>query len=423
MQNRRWTTVLLWAIILGASGCAQPLTEEQIIARAEAVHARAVTLDSHVDITGPYYATEELDPGTDHPKLKCDLVKMRRGGMDGVFLAVYVRQRPQLDAQGYEKAQEIARQKFDAIRRLTDAMYPDRCELATSADDVQRIVETGKKAIIIGMENGYPIGQDLSLLKRYYDLGARYITLCHTGHNQICDSSGPKKPLHNGLSQFGKKVIARMNRLGIICDASHISEKSFFDLIEVTKAPIIASHSGCHALHPHNRNLTDEQLKALKKNGGVIQVVTVDSFLKAETPQRKEAVEQLRKEFNLPTQQQRREMSAEQLEALRPKLDEYFDRYIEISARFPVAALADYVDHIDHAVKTAGIDHVGIGTDFDGGGGVVGFNNHAEALNVTVELVRRGYSNEDIVKIWGGNLLRVWRQVEKAAAKLQRQDQ
>ncbi len=393
----------------------QSITEAQILTRATGIHERALTLDSHVDIPSNAYATAQLDPGIDHPRLKCDLVKMTQGGLDAVFLAVYVGQRPQLNEQGFKRAQEIALKKFAAIRRLTETMHPDRCSQARSADDVDRIVKTGQKAIIIGMENGYPLGKDLTLLNRYYDLGARYITLCHSGNNQICDSSSTKTPLHNGLSEFGKQVITRMNQLGIMCDASHISVQSFYDLMKASQAPIIASHSGCFALRTHDRNLTDAQLRALSKNGGVIQIVAFGKYLKAESPKRVLAQDELREEFGIPTWEERRQMSEAQRAEIKPKMDAYHQRARVIAEPQPVATLTDYVNHIDHAVKIAGIDHVGIGTDFDGGGGIPGFNDHGDLLNVTVELVRRGYTEEDIQKILGGNFMRVWRQVETIA--------
>jgi len=420
-QNKAGVTALLTNFSHGlyasalktmADTVSQKSAEAQILARARALHERILTLDSHVDIPDASYATPKVDPGIDHPTLRCDLVKMAQGGLDGVFLAVYVGQRPELNKQGYHRVKAIALGQFEAIRRLTETMYPERCALAQNTDALERIVRSGKKAIMIGMENGYPIGEDLDSVNRYYDLGARYITLSHIGHNQICDSSGPKEPLHNGLSAFGKQVVRRMNQLGMMCDASHISVKSFFDLIEVTEAPIIASHSGCFALCEHDRNLTDEQLRALRRNGGVIQIVGLDAYLKTESPERKQAMQALREELGIPTWKQQQEMSDERREAIKPKLTEYDERRRKIDERLPIATLKDYVDHIDHAVKIAGIDHVGIGTDFDGGGGVPGFNTHADCLNITTELVRRGYSDQDIEKIWGGNLLRVWRQVE-----------
>ncbi|MCF7975177.1 MAG: membrane dipeptidase [Phycisphaerae bacterium] len=394
--------------------------DDTILARARAVHQSALTLDSHVDIVRDY-ATPQLDPGTDHARLKCDLVKMTKGGMDGVFLAVYVGQRADLNAKGYKQARDAAAAKFDSIYRLTEQMYPDQCELARCADDIERIVGNGKKAIIIGMENGYPVGDNLDRLSYYYEQGARYITLCHSGHNQICDSSGPDQPLHRGLSAFGRQVVTRMNRLGMMCDASHMSEKSFFDLIQITQAPVLLSHSGCAAVNPHDRNVTDEQLRALKTNGGVIQIVALDSFLKAETFARKQLLEQVRTACGVPSREQRRKMSAQEIDAIRPKLTEYYTRVEEVTAENPMATIDYFVDHIDHAVQVAGIDHVGIGTDFDGGGGIPGFNDHGDAFNVTKELIRRGYSDEDIKKIWGGNLLRVWRRTEEVARELQQQ--
>ena len=423
MKHRRITNgvlCLLLSCVVFCFACSKQMNEEQIAQVAERIHKEAITLDTHVDISSNY-ATERVDPGIDNPNLKCDLVKMEKGGLDGVFLAVFVGQRRDgLDEEGYKAGYENAMAKFEAIHRLTETMYPDRCELAKTPDDVVRIEKTGKRVILIGIENGYPIGMDLSLVKKYYDLGARYITLSHSRHNQICDSSSPEKPLHNGLSEFGKQVVAEMNRLGIMCDVSHISEKSFFDLIEVSKAPIIATHSGCSGVNPNKRNLTDDQLKALKKNGGVIQIVALGGYLKPETPEHRKAVEDLRTEMNLPDRREMRGMSQQEREALRPKFEQFQKRMEELEKTIPGTSVKDMVDHIDHTVEVAGIDHVGIGTDFDGGGGIPGFNNHAEALNVTKELVRRGYSEEEIKKIWGGNLLRVWREVDRVAAELQK---
>ena len=383
------------------------------------IHDAAITIDTHVDISGNY-ATEQVDPGIDHPRLRCDLTKMERGGLDGVFLAVFVGNRDDFSPEAFQRSHQNALTKFEAVHRLTEEMYPERCELALRADDVKRIEKSGKRVIMIGIENGYPIGENLSRVEEYYDLGTRYITLSHSRHNQICDSSGPAESKHNGISEFGKKVVAKMNRLGIMCDVSHIAEKSFWDLIELSKAPIIASHSGCAALTPHNRNLTDEQLRALAKNGGVIQIVALAGYLKPETEEHRKAVQELRAEMELPGRREMYRMSREDREALEPKLKEFESRLKEIEKIYPATNLEDLVDHIDHAVKVAGIDHVGIGTDFDGGGGIPGFNNHGEARNVTDELLKRGYSSKDIKKIWGENLLRVWRDVEKVAAGLQK---
>lgn len=418
MSNKYLTQVMVSAALALSLTCAPRLSEEQLVEKARGIHDRAITIDTHVDISGNY-ATEQVDPGIDNPRLRCDLVKMENGGLDGVFLAVFVGQRGQLDDEGYRAAQQAALNKFEAIHRLAEEMYPDRCELATTPDDVERIEKTGKRVIMIGIENGFPVGEDLSTLKKYHELGARYITLCHSGHNQICDSSSPREPLHHGISEFGEKVVAEMNRLGIMCDVSHISEESFWDLVRISQAPIIASHSGCTAVAASDRNLTDEQLKALAKNGGVIQIVALASYLKEADPARAQELEQLRVELGMPDRRAMRSLSDAEREALLPKMEEYSRRSEEIAQKYPGADIKDFVDHVDHAVRVAGINHVGIGTDFDGGGGIPGFQNHADALNVTIELVRRGYSEKEIKKIWGGNLLRVWRDVEKVAQQLQ----
>lgn len=409
--SKRFASIFLLTLPIILNNCSyESIAGQQIIDQAKVIHEKALTIDTHVDIPENGYATETLDPGIDNPKLKCDLVKMNKGGIDGVFLAVYVGQ-AERNEQGYKNAYESAIAKFEAIHRLTAKMYPDRCQLATSPEDFERIAGTDKKAIMIGIENGYTIGKDLSNIEKFYDLGARYITLSHNGHNDICDSCNPRNRLgdktteHHGLSEFGKKVVQEMNRLGMIVDVSHISNESFHDVIEVSKAPIIASHSGCAALADNPRNLDDEQLKRLVKNGGVIHIVALGSFLRPPSSKRRQVIDEIEKQMN------------------NGKIDtsQFYEKMREINAKYPSSAnIETYVDHIEHAIKIAGINHVGIGSDFDGGGGITGFNDHSEALNVTIELLRRGHSEEDIYKIWGGNFLRVWREVEKIAQELQK---
>lgn len=410
---------LSFAPILGCTVLAPaPLTEEELLAKAEEIHARAIVLDTHVDIGGSRYATPELDPGQDNPNLRCDLVKMERGDVDGVFLAVFVGQRGGLNAEGYAAVYERAIDSFAAIHRLP-RMHPDRCAFASSPAELEAVLASGRRAILIGIENGYLVGENLDRLAEFHSLGARYITLAHTGHNQICDSSSPDEPLHGGLSDFGRDVVREMNRLGIMVDVSHISEAAFWDVLEVTDVPIIASHSGCSGVNEHDRNLTDEQLVALAKNGGTLQIVALGSYLRSPTPEHVAALDALQEEMALPTRQERQAMTEEQREALTPKYEEYRRRRGELSELYPGPSVIDLVDHIEHAVQVAGIDHVGIGSDFDGGGGVPGFENMADARNVTIELLRRGYSEKDIAKIWGGNLLRVWREVERASRSRQ----
>jgi membrane dipeptidase len=409
MMKRTLLPVLPLLLLCQLAQAQTPPSDEGLVERALEIHGRALTLDTHVDIPGTDYATKKMDPGIDQPDLRSDLVDMKKGGVDGVFLAAYIAQRPEFDDATYERLHQEVLAKIDAIRRLP-TMHPDKCELAVSTADVERISQTDKRAIMIGIENGYPVGKSLARLEQYYDLGVRYITLSHSDHNQICDSSSPDQPKHDGLSEFGKTVVREMNRLGIMCDASHISPKSFSDLLEITRAPIIASHSGCYALTPHDRNLTDEQLRKLAKNGGVIQIVSVSSFVEAKPFT--EATTKLREAIGLPPRSVIWRMSQEEREAIGDKIAAFRAQVEELKKTVPGPSLEDYVNHIDHAVKIAGIDHVGIGTDFDGGGGLPGFENQSEAPNVTIELVRRGYSEEDILKIWGGNLLRVWRAVE-----------
>lgn len=437
--------LFLLAVSLGASAQTappSPPSTDPVVAKALAIHQRAITLDTHVDIGGADYATPALDPGGT-TNLKCDLTKMEKGSVDGAFLAVYVGQSA-LDEAGYKRAYDQAMVKFEALRRLTEQMHPARSAFARTPADVERIVKTGKRAIMTGVENGYPAGVDLENLKTFYDLGARYVTVTHSGNNQFADSSSAREPLHNGLSELGKQAVAEMNRLGIMVDVSHIAEKSFWDILAITKAPIIASHSGCKAIAASDRNLTDDQLKALARNGGVVQMVALASYLKPDPPEKRDAIAKLREELGLPARGGRGRagagapgapstgsgqggrgaapalMTDEQRAEYGKKMAQFQERMKAIDAKYPGATLKDFVDHLDHAVTVAGIDHVGIGTDFDGGGGIPGFNDDTEAPNVTIELVRRGYTEAQIRKIWGENLLRVWRDVEKAAAGLQK---
>lgn len=400
-------TILLLTFSINAQ---TNLTQEEVLEKAKDIHEKAIVLDTHVDIPGNKYATPECDPGIDNPDLRCDLVKMKKGGVDGVFLAVFINQEDKFDKETYAALKDDALSKFEAIHRLFE-QYPERCELAQSTEDLAKIVKSGKRAIMIGIENGYAIGDDLALLDEYYKLGTRYITLSHWRNNQICDSSTDEEPKHGGLSDFGKEVVKKMNEIGIMCDASHIAESSFWDLLEVSKVPIICSHSGVKAVTMHPRNLSDKQLKGLAKNGGVIQIDAVASFI--ESPEHKKLVENLTNEFGLGDRSFRYRMTEEEKKTNKDKIDGYYEKLKLMEETIPDASLKDFVDHVDHAVKIAGIDHVGIGTDFDGGGGFPGFQNHSEALNVTIELVKRGYSEEEIIKIWGGNLLRVWSELEK----------
>lgn len=393
----------------------QPDAGSTIAQRASAIHDRVLALDTHVDI--PFeFASDAVDPGV-RGSYRVDLPKMEQGGLDAVFWIVYVRQTKARDDSANAAAHKAAMIKFDAIHRATRDMYPDRIELARSADDMERIHASGKKVAAIGIENGFVIGRDLDLVDRYHELGARYITLAHGGHNDICDSSTPRpwdetEAEHGGVSPFGEQVIARMNRVGIMVDVSHISKQSMLDAVRLSKAPVIASHSSVRALADHARNLDDEQLLALRDDGGVVQIVAFNGYVKVDLPEKGAALTALKKSYAIDTDHPVDSLSATDRAA-------YDARLATIETAWPAANVVDLVDHIDYAVRLIGIDHVGISSDFDGGGGILGWNDASQTLNVTTELVRRGYSESDISKLWSGNLLRVWRQTEAVAAALQ----
>jgi membrane dipeptidase len=403
-------SVLLWS-------CAGQLPSEphDVATRAGQIHDNVLTLDTHVDI--PFeFASDSVDPGL-RGRYRVDLPKMDEGGLDAVFWIVYVRQTKERDAPANAAAHTAAMKKFDAIHRATEEMYPEQVELAYSAADVERIHAMGKKVAAIGIENGFVIGRDLELVDRYHELGARYITLAHGGHNDICDSATPRawddsSAEHGGVSAFGEQVIARMNRVGIMVDVSHISKQSMLDAVRLSQAPVIASHSGVRVLANHPRNLDDEQLLALRDRGGVLQTVAFSGYVKVDAPEKRAAVQALRDAFEIGAERKLEELSVDERA-------DYDRRRATIENAWPAANVSDFVDHIDYAVQLIGIDHVGISSDFDGGGGIEGWYDASETLNVTTELVSRGYSEQQIRKLWAGNLLRVWQETERVAAQLQ----
>lgn len=385
-----------------------------IASQGTAFHERLLTLDSHVDIPPTYTQIAAHDPGH-RTALQVDLPKMDEGGLDAAFFIVYVGQSARNEAND-ARAKADALVKFDAIHRMTDELYPKRIGLAYFPSDVADIHATGRKVAMIGIENGYVIGRDLSLLETYFDLGARYMTLAHVGHNDLSDSSmprfdlGDKEEEHGGLSELGRDAVREMNRLGMMVDVSHISDAAMMEATALSSVPVIASHSAVRALADHPRNMSDEQLRAIAAKGGVVQLVAFSTYIKAD-PGRIAASLALRNEIAKLRGAARFSYLAH------GKLPAFIDGMAEIDRKFPRATLSDFVDHIDHAVKVMGIDHVGISSDFDGGGGVVGWDDASETANVTAELVRRGYSRTDIEKIWNGNLLRVWAEVEAAAQR------
>ena len=399
------------------------------------IHEKVITLDTHIDFSPANLVGERNY--TQRLETQFNLPKMIDGGLDALFFSIFVgqtREAQNPDAfkpVGYERAYKAAIEKFDAVHRFTCDIAPDKMELALTSAEVHRINAQGKKVALMGVENGYPIGEDIACVKEFYDRGARYMSLTHNGHNQLADSHTGEHDgwKWNGLSPLGKQVINEMNRLGIMVDVSHASKDSMMQTAAQSEAPIIASHSAARALCDVSRNMDDEQLLALKKTGGVIQVVAYDGFVKKtkpDSPERIAALLAVRKDFNLPETtglgQRARFQSA--LKALSDEQRiEYEKDLAEIDKQYPgdqPANLEDFVDHIDYAVKLIGIDHVGISSDFDGGGGVVGWNDASETFNVTLELVRRGYTEDQIEKLWSSNLLRVMDEVQRIATELQK---
>jgi len=480
--------------------------EAALVAKARGIHERAITLDTHNDIE-PGNFTPECNY-TMRLTTQVNIPKMKEGGMDVSFMIAYVGQGA-LTPEGYASAYRTAVAKFDAVHRLTEQIAPNEIGLALTPADVVRLHGQGKKIAVIGIENGYQVGLDLNHVKEFFDRGGRYMSLAHNGHSQLSDSNtgeADDKWMWGGLSPLGKQVIAEMNRLGMMVDVSHPSKGSMMQAVALSKAPIIASHSGIRALANVSRNLDDEQLMAIKQNGGVVQVVAFASYVKTDpnASARNAEMALLRERLGVVNtgggrggggrgaaasapaaaggatagQGQRgaaapqpaaaaaanqgagagrgaaaatpRPCSVEQpgaaagragrgaggggrgaggganasLDALTPDQRAEYDRGVaRINAKYPGAGaratVSDFVNHIDYAVKLIGVDHVGISSDFDGGGGVDGWNSAAEAFNVTLELVRRGYTEEQIDKMWSGNLLRVWGDVEKVAKQIQ----
>jgi membrane dipeptidase len=393
---------LVLILILVASGCISK--EQQLKRKADKIHAAILTVDTHCDTPMDIYSSG-FDLGVRHDDGCVDFPRMKEGGLDAEFFAVFTGQGPRNDST-FNKVHQKALGVFDAIH--TDVEKNKTfADIALTPDDAYRLKKEGKIAAFIGVENGYPVGKDLSRVKQYYDLGARYITLAHTRNNDICDSStDPKGPENNGLSEFGKDVVKEMNRLGMMVDVSHISDKSFYDVLKVTKAPVIASHSSCRALCESPRNLDDNMLLALKQNGGVIQICILSDYLKTpeKNPELDARLAELRKKYG-----EYNSLPEDSKKMLRNEFAQIQKKYARL------ATVKDAVDHIDHVVQVIGIDHVGIGTDFDGGGGIDGCKTVGDMKNITIELLRRGYSKKDIEKIWGGNVMRVLRRVEDAA--------
>ena len=397
----------------GESSKDEVQSEEEIIARALKIHDRVLTVDTHADTP-----LRMIEPGFDlaerHDPLetgsKVDYPRMKEGGLDAIFFAAFVSQDIR-DDDGNERAKKLVIQMIDSVVSSTE-QNASLVGLALTPQDAYELEKDGKRAIYLAIENGYPIGSDLKNIELFYDKGVRYITLVHSSNNDIADSATDSSGAeHEGLSAFGEEVVKEMNRLGIMVDVSHASDDVFFDAIAVSEAPIIATHSNARSVTEHQRNMSDEMLRLMAENGGVVQLTLLSSYLRDEpqNPERSAALQELRssmKSLNEMTPEERAERRL---------------AFNEINEKFPtpLATVQHVVDHIDHLVSIAGIDHVGIGCDFDGGGGIDGVFDASEVMNITIELVRRGYSEEDIEKIWGKNVMRVFEDVQKIAEVIQ----
>jgi membrane dipeptidase len=419
-------------------------TAPEILARARAIHDRVITLDTHVDISPANFTAQQNY--TQRLTNQVNLPKMVEGGLDVTFLIVYVGQQQDFTPEAYKSAYDQAIEKFEAIHRLTETIAPDRIGIALTPADVARIAASGRKVALIGIENAYPLGEDLKNIRAFYDRGGRYLSLAHNGHSQWSDSNTGEAQgwKWNGLSPLGRQAIAEMNRVGMMIDISHPSKLSSMQTFQLSRSPVIASHSAVRALCSHSRNMDDEQLQALRRNGGVIQVVAFASYVKCDPPpaDRAPMLQKLYEDYGIPVAAGRggggggggggrggaagggrggRGGAQLAIDSLPPDRRAAFNRRLgEIDRMYPAptrATVADFVNHIDYAVKLIGIDHVGISSDFDGGGGVDGWSDATETFNVTLELVKRGYTEEQIAKIWSGNLLRVMGEVQRRAGR------
>jgi len=395
-------TVILVIALVATASCAP---DEELM-----------TLDTHVDVL-PINEIGEWDY-LDVPEVQVDIAKMEAGGLDAAFFILFSQQ-GELTPEGYQAAEDTAMARYATVRRMLDAS-PERIELARTVEQARQINASGKLVAFLGMENGYPLAQDPANLGKFYDLGVRYIGLLHMGHNGLGDSANPNESkqepevLHGGLTDAGRAVVAEANRLGIMVDVSHAHRDTAIQMASESAAPVIASHSAVRSLADISRNMDDDQLLAVKKSGGVVQIVAFRRYLKKGHAERLPAIMALAREVGFKS----RHLDPE---TLSPEVREkYLRERAEIDRKWPAvkANVSDLVDHIDYAVRLLGVDHVGIASDFAGGGGVDGWDNAAETRNVTEELVARGYTDEDIGKIWSGNLLRVLGDAEANARKI-----
>ena len=406
--------------------------QDQLVERAKMIHKNVMTLDTHDDINVINFTTKKNY--TQELPTQVNLPKMEAGGLDVAWFIVYTGQ-GELNEDGYLKAMDNAVAKFEAIKNLTTTYAPEQIGLATSSIQARELWKAGKKVAMIGVENAYPLGLDTANVKKFYDWGARYMSLAHNGHSQFSDSNTGEYAdpyIHQGISELGKQVIERMNYYGMMVDISHPSKESIRQTIEHSKAPVVASHSAARAISDHPRNLDDEQLEWIKASGGVVQTVALALYVNKKKHEKHQAARDSVLK-NVAAEKEIRYLSRREAWALSPEEQEIYRKEYEsllataeaaltkVNETHPPVDVADFVNQIDYLVEKLGIDQVGIASDFDGGGGVEGWQDASESFNVTLELVRRGYSEVEIEKIWSGNLLRLLDEVEAVAAEMQQQ--
>lgn len=352
--------VSIAALLVCSSAFSQP-SEEALLRKAEKIHDLIISVDTHTDT-----ALELVDPKKKYSDIEASPANLKEGRIDCCFYPIYVDQKALTDANR-QKAYNYAVGKMKAIRKYIEDR-PDEMAIAYCVDDIVRLKKEGKLSLVMGLENAFPIGKDLGKIEEFYNLGARIFTLSHNYHNDICDASRDSVTLYHGLSDFGKKVIAEMNRLGILVDVSHASTETLIDCIQYSKAPVIASHSCVYAIKDHPRNLKDAEIYAIAASGGVIQVTSGRWAL-----------------------------------SWKPRAE------VNISV---------FCDHVDYIKNLVGVEYVGVGTDFDGGGGMAQLENASKMKYITVELLRRGWTEEELSLFWGGNILRVMKKVEEISAQM-----
>ncbi|MFQ5816599.1 MAG: dipeptidase [Terriglobia bacterium] len=383
------------------------LAAGDVTPRAATLHRDAIVVDLHID-TPQRLLDEEFDMSSRDTEGHIDIPRMNEGGMDAGFMSIYVDMRRYQGLEATKRALQLIDTVYAQVER-----HPDQLVLATTAADVRRAHQQGKIALLMGMEGGTPIHDDLRLLRDFYRLGIRYMTLTHFLNNNWADSS-TDEPRHNGLTEFGKEVVREMNRLGMLVDISHVSDKTFYDVLEVTQAPVIASHSSARTLCDVPRNMTDDMIRALANNGGVIHINYHIGFLDQNYA---DAFDQVRDELQARMRALREQYADDK--ARREARERLFE---EFQARLPRVSWEHIVEHIDHAVQLVGPDHVGLGSDFDGATMPDGMDDASYLPHITQALLERGYREADIKKVLGGNTLRVMEEAEQVAARLSREE-